>query len=119
VIVSTDRLYEPFQTISPVYTVITNRGRVLDDAAKALGIDVRSFSGADLLSGLVMGDSVADYRLFPIAFTVCVEALKRGAAARGANAVIGLRMNFDLDKGGSGLQFFTMQLFGTAVRRHE
>jgi uncharacterized protein YbjQ (UPF0145 family) len=90
---------------------------VLDAAAKRLGIDIRAVSDREVLSALTLGDSVANFQSFPIAFAVCVEQLKRQAAALGGDAVIGIQMNFDLDRSGIGLSAFTMQLFGTAVRR--
>ena len=62
-------------------------------------------------------DSLANYKAFPVAFAVCTEELRRQAAGLGCDAVIGVRMNFDLDRSGIGLQVFDMQLYGTAVRR--
>ena len=117
VVVSTESLSEPVDTIGPVYAVTTNLKGVLDAAARKLGIDTRAVTDSEVLSALVFGDSVANFQAFPIAFAVCVEQLKRQAAAQGGDAVIGLRMNFDLDRSGIGLSAFTMQLYGTAVRR--
>ena len=117
VIVSTTMLSEPVETIGPVYAVTTNREGVLDRAAKQLGIDIRAIQGDEVVSALIFGDSVANFRAFPVAFKVCTEQLRREALALGADAVIGVRMNFDLDRSGVGLMAFTMQLFGTAVRR--
>ncbi len=117
VVVSTESLSEPFETIGPVYTVTTNRGSVLDMAARDLGIHSQAIGGGEIVSALVFGDSVANFKAFPIAFKVCTESLKKQAAALGGDAVIGVRMNFDLDRSGVGIMAFTMQLFGTAVRR--
>ena len=117
IIVSTTRLAESFETVAPVYAITTNQKGVLDQAAKRLGLDTRAITESELLSSLFLGDSVANYQAFPIAFAVCVEQLKIQAAALGCDAVIGIQMNFDLDRSGIGLSIFTMQLFGTAVRR--
>jgi uncharacterized protein YbjQ (UPF0145 family) len=117
VVVSTTLLSEPFTTVGPVYAVTTNMKGTLDAAAKKLGIDIQAVSSEELLSSAVFGDSVANFQAFPVAFTVCVEQLKRQAANMGADAVIGIQMNFDIDRSHSGLSAFTMQLFGTAVRR--
>jgi uncharacterized protein YbjQ (UPF0145 family) len=118
VLVSTTTLAEAYETVGPVYAITTNLRGVLDAAAKKLGIDIRAVTDTEFLSAFATGDSVANYQAFPVAFAVCVEQLKRDAASLGANAVIGMRMNFDLDRSGGGLSAFTMQLFGTAVRRH-
>jgi uncharacterized protein YbjQ (UPF0145 family) len=89
----------------------------LDAAAKKLGIDIRAISEGELMSALVFGDSSANFKAFPVAFAVCSEQLRRQAASMGGDAVVGVQMNFDLDRSGIGLSAFTMQLFGTAVRR--
>jgi len=117
VTVSTTLLSEPFTTIGPVYAITTNQQGTLDAAAKKMGIDIRAVSDWEFLSALSYGDSVASFQSFPVAFAVCIEQLKRQAANLGADAVIGIQMNFDLDRSGIGLSVFTMQLFGTAVRR--
>ncbi len=119
VVVSTATISEPFDTIGPVYAVTTNMKGVLDAAARKLGIDLQAVSDSEVMSALVLGDSVANYQAFPIAFAVCVEQLKRQAARLGADAVVGVKMNFDLDRSGVGLMAFTMQLIGTAVRRRQ
>ncbi len=82
-----------------------------------LGLDVRAITGEEVMGAFLLGDSVANFQAFPLAFTVCVEQLKRQCAALGGNAVLGMQMNFDLDRSGGGLSVFTMQLFGTAVKR--
>ena len=117
VVVSTTLLSEPFTTLGPVYTLTTNMKGTLDAAAKKLGVDVQAISNTEVLSAAIFGDSVANFQAFPVAFAVCVEQLKRQAASIGADAVIGVQMNFDLDRSALGLSAFTMQLFGTAVRR--
>lgn len=117
VIVSTAVLHEPFSTVGPVYAVTTNRGGVLDRSAAKLGINVSGIGASDVFSAVLFGDSLANYKALPVAFAVCVEQLKRQAAAMGADAVIGVRMNFDLDRSGIGMQIFDMQLIGTAVKR--
>jgi uncharacterized protein YbjQ (UPF0145 family) len=89
----------------------------LDAAAKKLGVDVQAISNTEVLSAAIFGDSVANFQAFSVAFAVCVEQLKRQAASMGGDAVIGIQMNFDLDRSALGLSAFTMQLFGTAVRR--
>jgi uncharacterized protein YbjQ (UPF0145 family) len=117
VIVSTTTLSEPFTTLGPVYAITTNVHGVLEAAAKKLGIEIEAIGTFEFLSAIQLGDSVVKLEAIPVAFTVCVEQLKREAAKIGGDAVVGMRMNYDLDRSGGGIQAFTMQLFGTAVRR--
>src|SRR5450756_335667 len=89
VVVSTGSISEAFEMIGPVYTVTTNRGGVLDAAARELGISSQAITSDEVVSALVFGDSVANFKAFPIAFKVCTESLKKQAAALGGDAVIG------------------------------
>ncbi len=117
VLVSTTMISEPFAVIAPVYALATNKHGQLDAAARKLGINVKSTTDFEVLSALVVGDSSANFQAFPVAWTVCVEQLKRQAASLGGDAVIGVRMVFETDRSGAGLSHFTMQVYGTAVRR--
>lgn len=51
---------------------------------------------------------------FEKAFFVAVEELKVRATMVGADAVIGMRQDIDLDT--NGFQFFYLQMYGTAVK---
>jgi uncharacterized protein YbjQ (UPF0145 family) len=117
VVVSTTTLSEPFTTLGPVHAVTTDNHGVLTAAAKKLGIEMEAIGAFEFLSAMQPGEARVKLEAIPVAFTVCVEQLKREAAKIGGDAVVGMRMNYDLDRTGSGIQAFTMQLFGTAVRR--
>ena len=51
---------------------------------------------------------------FDIAFFIAVEELKERAALLGADAVIGMRQDIDLDS--VGFKYFYLQMYGTAVK---
>ena len=117
VVVSTTMISEPFTVLAPVYALATNKHGQLDAAARKLGINVKSTTDFEVLSALFVGDSSANFQAFPVGWTVCIEQLKRQAASLGGDAVIGVRMVFETDRSGVGLSHFTMQVYGTAVRR--
>lgn len=51
---------------------------------------------------------------FDAAYYIAVEELKRRAFLVGADAIVGLRADFDLDT--NGYQYFYLQVYGTAVK---
>jgi uncharacterized protein YbjQ (UPF0145 family) len=117
VTVSTAVLSEPYETVGVVYALTTNKNGVLDRAARELGIQSQAISGFEVATALLFGDSTANIAALPVAWTVCVEQLKRQCSSMGGDAVIGVRMNYDIDRSAIGLSVFTLQLYGTAVRR--
>ena len=54
---------------------------------------------------------------FDQAFFIAVQELKMRAALLGADAVVGMRQDIDLDT--NGFQHFYLQMYGTAVRRKQ
>lgn len=51
---------------------------------------------------------------FEIAFFIAVEELKKRAAMLGAEGVVFMRQDIDLDR--EAYQFFYLQMYGTAVK---
>ena len=51
---------------------------------------------------------------FDRAFFIATEELKKRALRMGANAIIGMRQDIDIDS--NGFQYFYMQMYGTAVQ---
>jgi uncharacterized protein YbjQ (UPF0145 family) len=64
--------------------------------------------------GFLYGEFSVGQSDFDKAFFIAVQELKKRAAMVGADAVIGMRQDIDLDT--SGFQFFYLQMYGTAVR---
>lgn len=52
--------------------------------------------------------------MFDIAFFIAIEELKKRAYTMGANAIIGMKQDLDLDT--NGFQHFYLQAYGTAVK---
>lgn len=64
--------------------------------------------------GFLYGEWSVGQSDFEKAFFVAVEELKVRAALLGADAIIGMRQDIDLDT--NGFQFFYLQMYGTAVK---
>lgn len=60
------------------------------------------------------GEFSAGQNDFDKAFFIAVEELKKRAAMLGANAIIAMRQDIDIDT--TGFQFFYLQMYGTAVK---
>ncbi|MGH2396287.1 MAG: heavy metal-binding domain-containing protein [bacterium] len=63
--------------------------------------------------GFLYGEFSVGQSDFEKAFFIAVQELKKRAAILGANAVIGMRQDIDLDT--NTFQFFYLQMYGTAV----
>lgn len=125
VVVTTCDLKEPYEIIGPIYFQVSNRGifanrlkqlrekyknqlegRLKNDGKRSLGsfLDV-------LVEPLSPGEAE-----FEAAFYISVFELQKIALKVGADAIVGLRQDTDLDT--TGFQYFYMQSYGTAVKRN-
>lgn len=64
--------------------------------------------------GWLYGEFSVGQNDFDKAFFIAVEELKKRAARMGADAVIGMRQDIDLDT--NAFTYFYLQMYGTAVR---
>jgi len=64
--------------------------------------------------GFLWGEFSVGQSDFEAAFFVAVEELKKRASMMGANAIIGLKQDIDLDT--NSFQYFYLQMYGTAVK---
>jgi hypothetical protein len=64
--------------------------------------------------GFIYGEWSAGQNDFEKAFFVAVQELKERAGKMGADAIIGMRQDIDLDT--NAFQSFYLQMYGTAVR---
>ena len=64
--------------------------------------------------GFLWGEWSVGQSDFEVAFFVAIEELKKRASMVGANAIICLRQDIDLDT--NAFQFFYLQMYGTAVK---
>ena len=64
--------------------------------------------------GWLYGEFSVGQNEFDKAFFIAVEELKKRAARMGADAVIGMRQDIDLDT--NAFTYFYLQMYGTAVK---
>ena len=67
-----------------------------------------------LTGGWLYGEFSVGQNDFDKAFFIVVEELKKRAARMGADAVIGMRQDIDLDT--NAFTYFYLQMYGTAVK---
>lgn len=123
IIVTTGDLKQDYEIIGPVYFQVSNKGIF----SSALGKLVKKYneeilkmkkkgtiSGEKVDWGFLYGEWSVGQSDFEKAFFVAVEELKVRATMLGADAIIGMRQDIDLDT--NGFQFFYLQMYGTAVK---
>ena len=137
--VTTVDLKQPYRVIGPVSVNTSNKGVFSsayqklvrsyeeDPYLKELVVrprteSVRGGEGGLLLLSLLLADTTAfEGRVgqseFDRAYYICVAELKRRAAELGGDAVVGMRMDYDLDTANFGA--FYLQMYGTAVKLEE
>lgn len=123
IIVTTCDLKEDYEVIAPVYFQLSNKGvfsstyselyqKYRDKLYQKKKQGVLSDSKADW--GFLYGEWSVGQNEFDKAFYIAVEELKVRAAALGADAIIGMRQDIDLDT--NGFSYFYLQMYGTAVK---
>ena len=116
VVVTTGDLGEAYRVIRPVYFSISNRNKMLDQTAAKFGIPMDGSGTPELALAVFANYAQINWTAFPAAFEVCVEGLRRACVAVGGDAVVAMRQGVDLGEGTSGVPFFYMQMYGTAVK---
>lgn len=128
VIVTTGDIKQEYDIIGPVYFQISNKPEGFESSTylaykefyekeindlKQSGEFQESSSG-NMEWGCVWGEYCLGESAFEFAFYIAVEELKKRAAMLGADAVVYMRQDIDLDT--EVLQYFYLQMYGTAVR---
>lgn len=122
--VTTADINRPYEIVGPVFFQTSNKGlfssaysklanEYLEELKKHREDGTFSPTFADWGFLFGTGWSVGQNDFDP-AFYIAVEELKRRAIVLDADAIIGLKVNFDLDT--NGFQYFYLQSYGTAVR---
>ena len=120
---TTGDLTRAYDVLGPVYFQVSNKGLF----GSALSKLVTKYT-ADLATarqqgqvggfrpdwGFIYGEWSVGQSQFEQAFFVAVQELKARAAMLGADAVISMRQDIDLDT--TGFQYFYLQMYGTAVK---
>ena len=123
IIVTTCDLKQDYEVIGPVYFQLSNKG-LLGSTFSKLSHEymdrLRKLSQEGQLSkhqldwGFLYGEFSVGQNDFDKAFFIAIEELKKRAARMGADAVIGMRQDIDLDT--VGFTYFYLQMYGTAVK---
>ena len=123
IIVTTGDLKQDYEVIGPVYFQVSNKGifsSALSKLVKKYSDEISRMRNEGTMSmersdwGFLYGEWSVGQSDFEKAFFVAVEELKARASMIGADAVISMRQDIDLDT--NGFQYFYLQMYGTAVR---
>jgi hypothetical protein len=123
IIVTTGDLQSAYSIIGPVYFQVSNKGlfsNQLDKLAKQYKSKITQMKKQGQIGaaqadwGFLYGEWSVGQGQFETAFFVAVQELKKRANLLGADAIIGMRQDIDLDT--SGFQYFYLQVYGTAVK---
>ncbi|MEY8303918.1 heavy metal-binding domain-containing protein [Anaerosalibacter bizertensis] len=123
IIVTTGDLKQDYEIIGPIYFQVSNKGifsSSLSKLVKKYSKEISNMrkegtmSGEKVDWGFLYGEWSVGQSDFEKAFFVAVEELKVRAALLGADAIIGMRQDIDLDT--NGFQYFYLQMYGTAVK---
>lgn len=123
IIVTTGDLQRQYEVIGPVYFQVSNKGifssqlgklkkqymSEIEQMRKRRQIDTPQ---ADW--GFIIGEWSVGQSDFELAFYIAVQELKKRAARLGADAIVGMRQDIDLDT--NAFAYFYLQMYGTAVK---
>lgn len=123
IIVTTGDLKQEYEIIGPVYFQVSNKGlfssalsklvkEYKDEMEKIKKNGIGTINESDW--GFIYGElSYGMQNDFDKAFYIAVKELQKRAKVLGANAIIGMRQDIDIDS--NQFQFFYLQMYGTAV----
>lgn len=123
VLVTTGDLKDDYEVIGPLYFQVSNKGifsSALSKLVKKYSEEIARSKKEGSISqdtpdwGFLYGEWSVGQSDFEKAFFVAVEELKVRADMVGADAIIGMRQDIDLDT--TGFQYFYLQMYGTAVK---
>ena len=121
--VTTCDIKQDYEIIGPVYYQISNKGffggalasKIKEYSGKIEAMKREGTMGQDRADwGFLFGEWSVGQSDFEKAFLIATEELKKRATLVGANAIIGMRQDIDIDT--NGFAFFYLQMYGTAVR---
>jgi len=126
--VSTGDIPYTYNIIGPVYFQVSNKGifssqlsklkKEYDSYIKELQKQGQAgkshMGGGEIAWALLAGEWSVGQTDFDKAFFIAVEELKKKAKALGADAIIYMRQDIDMDT--NSFQYFYLQMYGTAVK---
>jgi len=127
-IVSTGDINKKYEIIGPVYFQVSNKPEGFSPSTlseyKEIYIKeveqlkqsgkVEEIQNGSVKWECVFGEWCLGQSSFEIAFFIAVEELKKRGRMLGADGIIFMRQDIDLDK--EAFQYFYLQMYGTAVR---
>ncbi len=124
-VVTTADLKQDYEVISPVYFQLSNKGLSggrYDDLLKVYKKDIEEMRISGQIDNqesdfenLIFSFSLSiNPNNFDKAYFIALQEIKKKAMFIGADAIVGMRQDIDMDT--TGFQFFYMQMYGTAVR---
>lgn len=123
VLVTTGDMQEEYDIIGPVYFQVSNKGvfsSTLSRLVKQYSEEIENLKNQGLMDerksdwGFLYGEWSVGQSDFERAFFVAVQEIKKRAEILGADAVICMRQDIDLDT--TAFQHFYLQMYGTAIR---
>jgi len=123
IIVTTGDLKQDYEILGPIYFQVSNKGifsSALSKLVKEYEAEITEIKkhgqlmGGGTDWGFLYGEWSVGQKDFEKAFFVAVQELKKRAALLGADAIIGMRQDIDLDT--NAFQYFYLQMYGTAVK---
>lgn len=123
IIVTTMDLKRDYEILGPIYFQVSNKGvfsSALSKLVKQYSIEIAQMKSSGQMDqfradwGFLYGEWSVGQSQFEQAFFVAAQELKKRAALVGADAIVGMRQDIDLDTTNFG--FFYLQMYGTAVK---
>lgn len=123
IIVTTGDLKQDYDILGPVYFQVSNKGLFssqLDFYKKMYIEEIQEMKRKGTMSlerpdwGFLYGEWSVGQSNFEAAFFIATEELKKRAKMVGADAIICMRQDIDMDT--NGFAFFYLQMYGTAVK---
>lgn len=123
VIVTTGDLKQDYEILGPVYFQVSNKGlfgSALSNLRKKYVSEIKHMKNKGTMSadradwGFLYGEWSVGQSDFESAFFIATEELKKRAEMVGADAIIAMRQDIDMDT--NGFAYFYLQMYGTAVK---
>ena len=123
IIVTTGDLHKDYQVLGPVYFQVSNKGlfsSALGKLKEKYKLEIQSAKKSGAMSqdkadwGFLYGEWSVGQSDFEAAFFIATEELKKRAEMFGADAIICMRQDIDMDT--NGFAYFYLQMYGTAVK---
>lgn len=121
IVVTTADLKCDYEIIGPVFFQVSNKGFLSDELSdlfykysEQIANGKEDISKEKTAWEALYGEWSLEQSDYERAFFVAVEELKLRAAMLGADAIVGMKQDIDLDT--SGFRYFYLQMYGTAVK---